>query len=281
MVVKRLLLAFALLLGFAQIAGAQGQAAVASNGLGGQINATSSACATAFSCVWMKVPSDSGTVSVSIAGTFSATIVIEDSNDGTTFATIATYTTAQTAVPLAISGMTDVRARATSYASGTAFVNLFASKAPNSSSGSLAAGTNAIGTVGITNTAGTTDPCANPSVLKSSAFLNITTATTTQIIAQSGSTVDYVCEFDANMTGTTAADTVILEIGTGSNCASNVTVISPTYSSGILTSGATNINVGNGGATVFTSVVGSREICVLSTVATSPTIGVHVTYVQQ
>lgn len=125
------------------------------------------------------------------------------------------------------------------------------------------------------------DPCQNGNIAKSSVFKNITTATTTAVIASSGSTVIYVCGYNLVMTGTTTADTIFLEDGTGAACVTTQVQKTPNYSSGILTNGATAFTVGFGGQTVF-STASSGEVCaVTGTVATTPTISLMVTYVQQ
>jgi hypothetical protein len=109
----------------------QGQTSAApSNPLGGNIVASSTNCSVAQACVWMKLPANTGTVALTLSGTFSGTFLVEESSDGgNTFTTAATYTTAQTAIQFATGAMTDVRVRCSAYTSGNAGVVLQASSA--------------------------------------------------------------------------------------------------------------------------------------------------------
>lgn len=117
------------------------------------------------------------------------------------------------------------------------------------------------------------DPCESAAVKKSSVAVNISSATTTQLVALSGSTSVYVCGFAASMLGTTPAAT--LEYGTGTNCGTGTTTltgaIAPTSGSFVL------LNVG--GPTVVTGASGNA-LCLLSG-GTTPSIQGVLTYVQQ
>lgn len=130
--------------------------------------------------------------------------------------------------------------------------------------------------------ASTIDPCQSSGVAKSSAFANITTATTTALVAVSGTTTVYVCGFTINMVATVAEDTVILEQGTGAACASSPVSLTPTYQSGILgaTANSTNIVYGGAGQTILKTAA-SNGLCAVTTVGTGPIIGILVTFVQQ
>jgi hypothetical protein len=101
---------------------AQGQQGIRSNPLGGNIFAASSTCATVQSCVWQQEAANVSAVSVTITGTFSATLVIEISADGGN--TFTTYTTVSTTglTTVAAASLTDVRVRASAYTSGSAGV---------------------------------------------------------------------------------------------------------------------------------------------------------------
>lgn len=277
---KRLLALFLLL---ALRASAQGSGTVPSTTTlqNGPITATSAACLTANSCVWTKLQNGAGTAVVTVIGAFSATLVVEVAADGgNSFTTLATYTTTQVATPFNVAGYTDVRVRATAYASGTASVTL--------SIGQGAAGTSTVaGSVSITgnvtttplNTAGTTDPCANSSVAKLHAFANITTATTTALVPVSGATVVYVCQVTTELNSTVSASTVLFEYGTGAACVGTPTSLSGTYSNSTTNLNAV-ITIGGGAATAFKTPA-SNGLCAVSTVGSTPTTPVDVTYVQQ
>lgn len=278
---KRIVLAAILLLLSAVPAFPQGQSATALNPLNGSITATSAACLTASSCVWMRVPQNLGnlsaaTLAVTLSGTFSATVVIEESSDGVNFSTLATYTTVQSNVVFNISGMTDVRARASAYTSGSALVNLQASSGP----GPAAAGTAAVGTVGITNTVGTSDPCQNPSLTKSSVAINIATATTTSLVAVSGTTVVYVCSLSLTISQVvTTANTFQLEYGTGASCTSP-TVLTGTFGAGGVTAGAPIYIWAGYGGTLAKSAA-AAGVCALTAIGASGTFQGVLTFVQQ
>jgi hypothetical protein len=279
---KRFFLFLVVLILLPALASAQQTSALLANPLGGPISATSSACATAQSCVWMKLPPNTGTLGLTVTGTWTATLLLEESSDsGVTFTTAATLSSNATANSYSVSGMTDVRIRCSAYTSGVANISLQASNAGGSPSTStvIPTGSNAIGTVGITNTVGSTDPCLNPSVLKSSAFANISTATTTALVTVSGTKAVYVCGFVLNMVATVAADTLYFNYGTGAACAGSPTALTSTFSSGILTNGAVSLSSGAAG-TIFTAPA-SNGLCAVTTVGTGPAISVTVSYVQQ
>lgn len=128
------------------------------------------------------------------------------------------------------------------------------------------------------NIAGSTDPCQNSSVLKSSAFANITTATTTALVAPSGTTNIYVCSYVISSFSTATTNTVILENGTGASCATAPSALSPTYTNS--TFSAPVIWSEGSGGTLFSTGT-SQGLCALSTVGSTPVIFVRFTYVQQ
>lgn len=259
---------------------AQGQTPTAATLLGGQISASSTACATALSCVWMAPPQNTGTVVVSVTGTFSGTLQFEGSIDGTTFVSIGaqtvpsgvqvTSTTGTGTFVLAVSGFVQVRVRASALSSGIAAVSLSASSATAANSGLL-----------IGNIAGSTDPCQNPSVIKSSAPVNISTATTTAVVAVSGSKAVYVCGGALTIApSATSADTATFEYGSGTACATSPTALSGALGAGDLTSAAPPIVVplGYGGMTM--TAPSATGLCILSA-GTAVSIQGWITYVQQ
>lgn len=89
------------------------------------IFASSTSCLVSQSCVWMKLQAGTTTVAVTLSGTFVGTFPVEQSSDGgVTFATVATYTTPQTAVVFTVTGMTDFRIRSSAFTSGPALATL-------------------------------------------------------------------------------------------------------------------------------------------------------------
>lgn len=123
------------------------------------------------------------------------------------------------------------------------------------------------------------DPCSYAA--KSSAPINVTTATTTSLVAVSGTTTVYVCGVSFTIApSATTADTALFEYGTGATCTSP-TALTGTYGNGDLTSAAPVVAVNHGGAgqTIFKSAA-SAGICILSA-GTAVNVQGVLTYVQQ
>lgn len=253
---------------------AQGQVPTAATLLGGQISASSTACATAVSCVWMAVPTNTATIVVTVSGTYSGTLQFEGSIDGSTFVSMnassvpagqqSVSTTTTGTFQLAASGFIQVRVRASTLASGIAQVSLSASSAAMNPSG-----------------VGASDPCQNPAISKSSAPVNVTTATTTAIVAVSGATSVYVCGGALTIApSATSADTATIEYGSGTACATSPTALTGALGAGDLTSATSPIvvQIGYGGG-VMTAPSGTG-LCVLSA-GTAVSIQGWITYVQK
>lgn len=83
------------------------------------------------------------------------------------------------------------------------------------------------------NIAGITDPCQVPGVLKSSVAVNLTTATTTQLVALIANQKIYVCGFVGTIApSATVADTLAFEFGTGASCGTGTTLLTGTFGNG-------------------------------------------------
>lgn len=123
------------------------------------------------------------------------------------------------------------------------------------------------------------DPCQSMSVAKSSVPIAISSATTAQLVAPSGSTVVYVCGYQVSMSATLAANTIKFTTGTGATCGGSSVDETGVMSSGVLTTGATTLNTG-WDATVFSSASGSG-VCAVTTVGTGPSINGIMSFVQQ
>jgi hypothetical protein len=125
------------------------------------------------------------------------------------------------------------------------------------------------------------DPCAIPASTKSSAVVNITTATTTQIVPLSGTTSIYICGGVLTLgpsSGT--ADTATIVYGTGANCATGLTALSGALGAGNNTSVASPIAVSLTSSGIFTSAPAGKALCLTSAGATVNIQGV-ISYVQQ
>ena len=115
----------------------------------------------------------------------------------------------------------------------------------------LPAGTNTIGNVGSDPSSGKGTP--------SSVAINVSTATTTQLVAISGSTKIYVTSFDVIAGGT---GNITFEYGTGSNCGTGTTALTGAYN---LTAQA-GIAKGNGVGAILIVPAGNA-LCVLTSAA--------------
>lgn len=125
----------------------------------------------------------------------------------------------------------------------------------------------------------TSDPCT--SAAKSSAAISVATATTTSLVAVSGSTTVYVCGFAMTIApSAVTAGTALFEYGTGATCTSP-TSLTGTFGNGDLTStvGVAPVIYGGGSQTVFKSA-SSAGICIL-TAGNAVSVQGVLTYVQQ
>lgn len=115
------------------------------------------------------------------------------------------------------------------------------------------ADSNSLGLPSNTNNNVAVDPCMSSSIAKTTVPINITTATTTSLVAASGSTTVTVCGISATIapSGTTA-DTVLFEYGTGAACVTVQIPVTGTFGNGDLTTttGVTHIVIGEIGSTI-------------------------------
>lgn len=107
------------------------------------------------------------------------------------------------------------------------------------------------------------------------AFLNMTTATTTEIVALSGSTHIYVCSFSVVSEGDVAS-TVKFVSGTGSNCATS----QEDRSSGMILGAGATVGVarGSGEGMILKTGAAGDALCVTSSGAAN--VGIDVSYAQ-
>jgi hypothetical protein len=123
------------------------------------------------------------------------------------------------------------------------------------------------------------DPCSYAA--KSSASIAITTATTTSLVAVSGSTAVYVCGFSITISQVvTTANTFQFEYGTGASC-TGTHALSGTYGAGGVTAGIPIVvSSGGAGSTIFTAPA-SNGICAVTAIGASGSFEGVLTYVQQ
>jgi len=127
---------------------------------------------------------------------------------------------------------------------------------------------------GTVTTAAPINPCQALPI--QSTPVNVTSATTVQLVAPSGSTVVTICGYQIAMVGTIAADTFLLEYGTGATCGTGTVVLTGAISSGILTAGATPISHD---VPLRSSAAGAGA-CIVTTIGTGPQIQGVVNWVQ-
>lgn len=104
--------------------GVRAQQGTFSNPNGGDIGASTTDCSAARGCVWQKLPGNASTSVVAVAGTFSATLLVEESaNGGASWVTVATLTTTGNS-SFSTNGFTDIRVRCSAFTSGIANVTI-------------------------------------------------------------------------------------------------------------------------------------------------------------
>lgn len=123
-------------------------------------------------------------------------------------------------------------------------------------------------TVALSNTVGSSDPCQNPGVLKSSVAVSVSSATTTQLVALSAGKSIYVCGGTISSVGGTST----LEYGTGASCGTGTTTLTGAFPA------ASTVPLGSGLSLLATA--SGNALCILSGASTTATAG-FITYVQQ
>lgn len=125
------------------------------------------------------------------------------------------------------------------------------------------------------------DPCSYAQ--KSSVAIAITSATTTAMVAVSGSTTVYVCGFNFTVSQViTTANTLKFESGTGTACSTPVASLTGTYGTGGITAGEPlHIHSAGGGSSTIFSGGASNGICAVTTIGASGSFEGVLTYVQQ
>lgn len=121
------------------------------------------------------------------------------------------------------------------------------------------------------------DPCANPNVPKSFVAVNISTATTTELVAapSSGTAAVYVCALTGTVAGT--SPTLIFKTGTKVSTACDT---APASQSGTYApASGTFVKIDANGGTILTGAAGG-ELC-LTSGGTGPSIQGNLAYVQQ
>lgn len=126
------------------------------------------------------------------------------------------------------------------------------------------------------------DPCLATGVLKSSAPIAITTATTKAIVAAVAGQVIYVCGFSMSISEVvTTANIIKFEYGTkvSTDCDTGATALSGGYGTGGITAGDP-IVINQGGNGTIMSTPASNALCVVTTIGASGAFEGLLSYVQ-
>lgn len=110
-----------------------------------------------------------------------------------------------------------------------------------------------------------------------SAFINPTTATTTQIVALVAGQTIRVCSYSISFVGSATANTLIFKSGTGTACGTGTASLSPTFQGPTTTGEGLSISQGSGLGVLFNAGSGNA-LCATTSAATN--VGVFVTYTQ-
>lgn len=167
---------------------------------------------------------------------------------------------------------TRFRIRASAYTSGNVNVWVTLTQAAIDPSLVVAAS--------IANVAGASDPCQDVSAIKASAPIAISTATTTQLVALSGTTVVYLCGYQA-VAGAGTNPSLQFVYGTGSSCATGLTSLTGAMATGVtVATGVPGpIFESSPGNTILKTPAGNA-LCV-TTGGTTPNFQGWVSFVQQ
>jgi len=133
----------------------------------------------------------------------------------------------------------------------------------------------------ISNISGASDPCLDVSALKSSAAINLSSATTTQIVAASAGKTIYVCGGSFTIQGSAStAGSVVFETGTQTTNPCDTSTATRTGAFvGFTTAANPSTIMLTGNGTLFSSLSGG-QICIVSAGTTVSDQG-FISYVQQ
>lgn len=118
------------------------------------------------------------------------------------------------------------------------------------------------------------DPCENPNVVTVTAGINISTATTTAIVAAVAGKSIYLCSFNATANGTTPAFTFIAGTQTSTPCDTGASTLSGAFAP---TAGSFVSLTSQG---IILKTAASQQLC-LTSGGTTPSIQGIISYAQQ
>lgn len=115
-----------------------------------------------------------------------------------------------------------------------------------------------------------------PTVCNQSTFLQMTTATTTQLVALAAGASIRVCSYAIQGSTTSTATTLKFEYGTSASCAAGATALTPTWNMPA-SSTALPSSQGHGVGQLFQTPAGDA-LCAVSSAA--GTVNIFITYAQ-
>jgi hypothetical protein len=125
------------------------------------------------------------------------------------------------------------------------------------------------------------DPCGTPNATKQSAIVNITTATTTEIVPLSGTTNIFVCAISLSVSNVaTTANTWKLVHGTGVACATGTTDLTGAFGGGSVVAAAPSIYAFGPNHPIVTVPAGNA-LCITTTIGATAFFRGVITYIQQ
>lgn len=133
---------------------------------------------------------------------------------------------------------------------------------------------------GIPNFTTGIDPCQSTGYVKSSVAVSIASATTTQVVALSGSKIVYVCMWTLTINSSaTTASSVVFEYGTGASCGTGTTTLTGAMGTENAAAGAGMLLVnGPFSGSAFQTPAGNA-LCLL-TAGTTVALHGQITFVQ-
>lgn len=137
------------------------------------------------------------------------------------------------------------------------------------------AGTSPVNVTQINGNASDIDPCQVASIAKTSAPINFSSATTTAIVTNSGSTVIYVCGFSMTMVGATESIKFVYGTHVTTDCDTGQTALTGAFADGT----ASDIAFSYGPGSTLFKTIASQQLCGVTTGTVS--IQGVLTYVQK
>lgn len=124
------------------------------------------------------------------------------------------------------------------------------------------------------------DPCQTFNATKQSTIINITAATTTQLVALSGTTSIYVCGFTITVSQVAVTpNTIKFVYGTGASCGTGTTNLTGLFGDGGITATLPLVITGFGSSIIIAP--SGQALCATTAIGGSASFQGVLTYIQQ